>query len=82
MTSCEQMRNEKAEVHGNRTRTSNEAKSIIAAQGGAESGALVADNDDRDLDLNSVIKAWPALPEALRRAVLAIVETYPKSFHP
>ncbi len=36
-------------------------------EGGAESGALA------DSDLRRVVEAWPELPDAIRRAVLALI---------
>jgi hypothetical protein len=32
-----------------------------------------------DADLARVVEAWPSLPEAIRRAVLALVETVGKT---
>ena len=40
----------------------------------AESSALAARDAQVDSGLVAVIQAWPKLPEALRRAVLPIVE--------
>lgn len=50
--------------------------------GGAESGAnrpdsapeTAPDQPPLDVDLSRVVEAWPTLPEAIRRAVLAMVE--------
>ena len=41
--------------------------------GGAESGAFSADSPQIDPDLAKVIDAWPKLAEAIRIAVLAMV---------
>jgi len=43
----------------------------LRGTGGAESGALAT----TDSDLCRIIAAWPILPEPIRRAVLALVET-------
>jgi hypothetical protein len=43
-----------------------------AAAGGAESGALAAENDP---DLARLLAAWLTLSEPIRRAVLALVES-------
>ena len=42
---------------------------------GAESGASEADSVDSDPDLQRLIDVWPTLPEAIRRAIMAMVET-------
>ena len=43
--------------------------------GAAESGATEADSGDSDPDLARLIDRWPSLPEAIRRAIMAMVET-------
>ncbi len=43
--------------------------------GGAESGASESDSGDSDPDLARLIDRWPGLPEAIRRAIMAMVET-------
>jgi hypothetical protein len=40
---------------------------------GAESGAKFVEKHAIDADLSCVINAWPILPAAIRRAVLALV---------
>jgi hypothetical protein len=45
----------------------------VALQGGAKSGALYGDHAPRDRDLDRIIKAWPTLPEAVRRQVVGLV---------
>jgi hypothetical protein len=40
---------------------------------GAKSGALSADSGVMDSDLGRLIAAWPTLPDAIRRAMLALV---------
>ena len=42
--------------------------------GDAESGALVDKTTPTDLDLAKVIDAWPALPEPIKRAILAMID--------
>ena len=44
-------------------------------RGGAESGAHGARPAEADPDLARVVAAWPALPEATRRAILTLAET-------
>ncbi len=45
----------------------------ISSTGGAESGALRDEISSFDPDMAAVIKAWPALPDAIRAAILAMV---------
>jgi len=57
-------------------------KNANSQTGGAESGAVGAQNADSavdgavaaDPDLGRLIEAWPTLPEAIRRGILAMVE--------
>jgi hypothetical protein len=44
----------------------------FVAIGGAESGALAPTNSP---ELAYLIECWPALPDAIRRAVLALVRS-------
>jgi hypothetical protein len=46
----------------------------IPTSGGAESGAVDADSDPIDADLAAVVRAWPTMPEQVRRAILALTE--------
>ena len=46
----------------------------IAVQGGAKSGALSGDSAPIDPDLLAVVAAWPTLPQAVRRQVVAMVK--------
>ena len=41
---------------------------------GAESGAVGAESDPIAPELAAIIAAWPALPEATRQAILAMVK--------
>jgi hypothetical protein len=43
--------------------------------GSAQSGAVGAGFPPIDPDLAKVVQAWPTLPELVRRAVLALIET-------
>jgi len=47
----------------------------IAPPGAAKSGAPDAANQLVDAELNEVIAAWPNLPAALQRGILAMVRT-------
>jgi hypothetical protein len=60
-------------VHGNRTSIENAGDGEISNQGGAESGALGADSPLIDSDLQVIVTAWPALPEAVRAGILAMI---------
>ena len=43
--------------------------------GGAESGASESDSVDSDPDLQRLIDRWRGLPEVIRKAIMALVET-------
>lgn len=45
----------------------------VAPQGGAESGALGAENGPKDPELGAIIHAWPTLPDAIKAGILAMV---------
>ena len=45
-----------------------------AAAGGAKSGAVSPDTSLADPDLARIVASWPALPEPIRRAMLALVQ--------
>lgn len=60
-----------AEVHGNRTKAQDTGETGLSQESGAESGARNAPDDPR---LAAVVAAWPALGEAAKAAILAIVE--------
>ena len=51
-------------------------------QPGAESGAVGAQNPTVDPDLAEVVARWPALPEATRQAVVAMVKAARADFPP
>jgi len=45
----------------------------VCDQGGAKSGARIALAGNPDPDLVTLIKAWPALPRAIKVGILAMV---------
>ena len=62
-----------AEVHGNRTPRKNTDKTVDSPASGAQSGALDARQGSLNPDLAAVVDAWPALPEAIKTGILAII---------
>ena len=58
-----------------RTRTSagNTGNTGVSVQSGAESGALGGDFAPIDPDLALILERWPALPEAARASIMAVV---------
>ncbi len=62
-----------AEMHGNRTAAPNSGDTGVGAESGAESGALGAREAPIDPGLAAVVEAWPALPEAIKAGILAMV---------
>jgi len=70
---CDNVQNKLAEVHGNRTDTENAGDNTLAEQSGARSGALGALKAPVDVDLQTVIDAWPKLSAAVRRRIVGIV---------
>jgi hypothetical protein len=46
-----------------------------AAAGGAKSGAVSPDPSPDNPDLARIVATWPKLPESIRRALLALIET-------
>ena len=56
----------------------NAGETVDSNRGGAECGALGAREAPADPELAAVIEVWPTLPDAIRRAVLAIVESATK----
>jgi len=53
-------------------------KMAVSAIGGAKSGALDTQKLPSDPNLARIIDAWPALPEPIRTAILALVGTAAK----
>jgi hypothetical protein len=45
----------------------------VCDQGGAKSGARIARAGISDFDLATVIAAWPALPQAIKAGIVAMV---------
>ena len=45
----------------------------VAAESGAESGALDAESRSEDPELGTIIDAWPTLPDALKAGILAMI---------
>jgi len=57
----------------NRTYPENTGNSSLSAEGGANSGA-VADLTSLPPDLARIVAAWPTLPAAIQRAILALLD--------
>ena len=53
----------------------NAGKTGVLDQGGAESGALGAREAPLDADLAAVVDAWPALPDAIKAGILAMIRS-------
>jgi hypothetical protein len=74
-----------AEANGNRThgQNTNNANDLqqSAIPTGAESGAVGAQNGPIDPQLAAVVAAWPTLPEAVRRRVMAMVNAAGMDIH-
>lgn len=52
----------------------NTGKTLISETGGAKSGALSANSDPIDPDLQRLIEAWPTLPAALKAGIVAMID--------
>jgi hypothetical protein len=52
------------------------SKTPISEGGGAKSDAHNAPKASKDPDLDIVIKAWPGLPEHIREAIKALIQTH------
>jgi hypothetical protein len=59
---------------GIRTIPGNPAKTELSEMDGAESGALAAKSTLIDPGLALIVEAWPKLPEAVRKAMLALAD--------
>jgi hypothetical protein len=51
----------------------NTGETAISEIGGAKSGAFSPDFEQIDPDLQSILDAWPTLPEAVRAGILAMI---------
>ena len=51
----------------------NLGKTAVSDQSGAQCGALDAREAPFDPDLAAVVDAWPALPQAIKAGILAMV---------
>jgi len=51
------------------------SKTAISGSGGAKSDAPDAPKPTQDADLTAIIKAWPDLPEHIKQAIKALVQT-------
>jgi hypothetical protein len=49
---------------------------VISASGGAKSGADDAPDPTRDPDLTLIANHWPKLPEHIKAAIKALVQTH------
>ncbi len=52
----------------------NTGKTGISADAGADAGAVETRNAHEDPDLRAIIDAWPALSEAIKAGILAMVK--------
>ena len=52
----------------------NPGKTRVAADTGADAGAVETKPAQFSPDLQDIIDAWPALPEAIRAGILAMVK--------
>ena len=59
---------------GNVNTSRNEHLQQSAEQGAAKSDAVDSETPQDEFELAVIAKAWPALPEALCRGILAMVE--------
>jgi hypothetical protein len=52
------------------------SKTPISGSGGAKSDAPDPRNPPQDADLAAIVKAWPELPEHMKQAIKALVQTH------
>jgi len=52
------------------------SKTPISESGGAKSDARRAPETSKDANLDLIVKAWPGLPEHIRGAIKALIQTH------
>ena len=72
-SSCDLLQLSKVAGTGLELSQESSENSIVDEQGGAESGALGAQNGPIGPDLAVVVEAWPGLPEAIKVGILAMI---------
>jgi hypothetical protein len=55
------------------------SKTLILEGGGAKSDARCAPKAPKNPDLDIVVKTWPELPEHIKEAIKALIQTQNKS---
>ena len=53
-----------------------QSKTTILTSGGAKSGAHNAPKPLKDADLQLIIDVWPNLPDAIKAAIKALIQTH------
>ena len=66
-------------MDGNRTTFDFIGKMVDSQQGGAESGAVGAQNSPIDPDLELIIEVWPTLSDASKAELITIVKAVERS---